>query len=453
MTAHLVGLETSAPLSNELVTEDQAAIEFARRYAGSLRFCHDAGTWYEWTGSIWKQNRTGLAFQFARQLARDLATSEDDKIRYVTSKTSFAAGVERFARSDPAFAVTSEQWDKDPFLLGTPSGTVNLRTGLLRASNPADGITKSTAVAPAKNADCSLWMTFLREATNGDDEMMRFLQQWCGYCLTGDVSEQAFVFIYGDGGNGKGVFLNTVVDILASYHKTAPMDTFTASHNDRHSTDLAGLRGARIVSASETEEGRHWAESRIKQLTGGDAISARFMRQDFFEYAPQYKLTITGNHKPSLRNVGDAMRRRVRIIPFIQKPSNPDPELRMKLKSEWSGILRYMIDGCLDWQKNRLTQPASVQAATGKYFADQDVFTQWLDEECDLEPDNRWKMAGSGELFQSWTNYAKAAGTFPGNQVEFAERLEKLRCERDKGAKGRRVWRGICLKAERKHDQ
>ena len=122
--------ETRAP-SNELVTEDQAAIEFARRHAGSLRFCHDVGAWYEWKGSIWRQNRTGLAFQFARQLARDLAVSESDRVRYISSKTSFAAGVERFARSDPEFAATSEHWDVNPMLLGTPGGTVDLTTGIL----------------------------------------------------------------------------------------------------------------------------------------------------------------------------------------------------------------------------------------------------------------------------------------------------------------------------------
>jgi putative DNA primase/helicase len=447
MTAHLVGLETSAPLSNELVTEDQTAIEFARRYAGELRFCHDTGAWFQWDGSVWRQNRTGLAFQFARQLARDLAGSESDKVRYVASKTSFAAGVERFARSDPALAVTSEQWDADHMLLGTPGGTVDLRTGRLRRGDPKDGITKTTAIAPAETANCPLWLAFLKEATNGDVEMMRFLQQWIGYCLTGDVSEHAFVFIHGAGGNGKGVFLNTASGILGDYHKTAPIETFTASNTDRHPTDVAGLRGARLVSASETEEGRRWAESRIKQLTGGDTVSARLMRQDFFEYRPQYKLTIIGNHKPRLRNIGDAMQRRINIIPFVHKPNQPDPQLEERLKAEWPAILRWAIEGSLDWQNNRLVRPASVKKATGKYFADQDILAQWLDEECDAEPGNRWKMAGVGELFQSWVSYAKAAGAEAGNQVEFGENMELQGFEKDKAAKGRRVWRGVCLRS------
>jgi putative DNA primase/helicase len=223
------------------------------------------------------------------------------------------------------------------------------------------------------------------------------------------------------------------------------METFTASNNDRHPTDLAGLRGTRLVSSSETEKGRRWAESRIKQLTGGDVVSARFMRQDFFEYQPQYKITIIGNHQPRLHNVDDAMRRRVNIIPFVHKPSKPDPQLEEKLKNEWQGILRWMIDGCLDWQKNRLVRPKAVQAATGKYFADQDLWPQWLDEECDIEPGNRWKTAGLSELFDAWTRYAKAGGCDPGSRVEFNEKMESLVAWRDKGAGGNRCWRGVCL--------
>jgi putative DNA primase/helicase len=223
-----------------------------------------------------------------------------------------------------------------------------LRTGELRPAQRGDHITKSTAVAPSARADCPRWFDFLRQATRGDDGLMRFMQQVAGYGLTGDICEHALFFIYGPGGNGKTVFLNTVKSILGDYATTAAMDTFMANHHDRHPTDLAMLRGARLVSVSETEEGRAWTESRIKQLTGGDPISARFMRQDFFEYRPQFKLLIIGNHKPSLRNVADAARRRFNLIPFIHKPETPDRQLEEKLKSEWPGILRWAINGALD---------------------------------------------------------------------------------------------------------
>ncbi len=432
--------------NNEILTEDSAASEFARIYAGRLRFDHDAGKWREWTGSIWRENKTGLAFHFARELARELAVSEPDKVRYVTSKTSFAGGVERFARVDPVFATTSEFWDRDTYLLGTPEGVVDLRTGRRRASKPEDGITKTTAVAPADNADCPLWARFLSEATGSDAEMVRFLRQWFGYGLTGDTREHALVFVFGPGGNGKSVFLNVMSGIMADYATTATMEAFIASHGDRHSTDLAMLRGARSVTASETEEGRQWAEARLKALTGGDPITARFMRQDNFTYWPQFKLTIVGNHRPSLRTVDDAQRRRFNLVPFTYKPAAPDRELERKLKAEWPAILRWAIDGCLDWQTSGLVRPSIVVTATEKYFADQDLIGQWLAEECDAEPGNRWKSASSAALFTSWTAFVSSAGEKPGARKAFAEELERRGFANKRGTGGVRVFEGVRLK-------
>jgi putative DNA primase/helicase len=432
--------------SNELVTEDHGAIEFARRYGGRLRYCHDTGSWFEWTGSIWRQNKTGLAFQFARELARDLAITEPDKIRYITSKTSFAAGVERFARSDPAFAVTCDKWDSDPMLLGTPAGTVNLRTGLLRRSDQSDGITKATAVAPDEKAACPKWLAFLNDATAGDTSFIRFLQQWAGYCLTGLTREQALVFVHGAGGEGKSVFVKALTRILGDYATVAPMDAFTASRGDKHPTDLAMLRGARLVCASETEEGRAWAESRIKQMTGGDPISARFMRRDFFTFIPSFKLTIIGNHRPSLQNVDDAMRRRFNIVPFIRKPAKPDPLLGEKLQAEAPAILQWIIDGCLDWQRNGLIRPDVVKAETADYFSEQDLFAQWLGDECDCDRGNEWKTATSGELFASWKAYAIAANEPTGSQKAFSDRLTKAGFQKKRGTGGARLFEGIRLR-------
>lgn len=202
---------------------------FARRYGDKLRFCHDTGKWYEWTGAHWQVDKIAKAFQFVRELGReyteDARTGELKEVR----KVSFAGGVERFARSDPAFAVTSDHWDRDPLLLGTPAGTVDLQTGLLHEADPSDCITKITAVGPSSTGICPRWMQFLDEATGGDVELNRFLQQWCGYCLTGITREHALVFVYGPGGNGKSVFLNVVTWILQQYSATSSMDTFTLS--------------------------------------------------------------------------------------------------------------------------------------------------------------------------------------------------------------------------------
>ncbi len=432
---------------NDIVTEDSAAIRFRELYCTSLRYCHDTGAWFEWDGSAWRQNRTQLAFQWARELARDLSENEPAKMRYTLSKTSFASGVERFARADPVFAVTSDAWDRDPWLLGTPGGTVDLRTGHLRPADQADDITKLTAVAPLADAECPLWLTFLDQAAGSDGELIRFLQQWCGYALTGITREHALVFVYGPGGNGKSVFLNVLTAILAAYARTAAMDTFTASKGDRHPTDMAMLRGARLVTASETEEGHAWAESRIKQLTGGDPVTARFMRQDFFTFTPSFKLTIVGNHQPVLRNVDDAARRRFNIAPFTRKPAKPDRHLEEKLKAEWPGILRWAIKGCLDWQEHGLVRPASVVDATDAYFAEQDLFKQWLADECELDLGNEYKSETTAELFASWTAYAKAAGEPAGSMKSFAPAMRRNGVRQKRGNKVR-GWEGIELRSK-----
>lgn len=409
--------------NNDVITEDSAALAFAEMYASRLRYCHDTGSWYEWTGKAWAPNRVGRAYQWARELARRLVASESPKVRYVASKTAFASGVEKFARSDPTFAVTAEGWDRDPWLLGTPGGTVDLRDGRLRLSDPTECITKLTAVAPAARSDCPLWLAFLDQATGGDAALIRFLRQWCGYALTGLTREHALVFVYGPGGNGKSVFLNVFTAILAEYAKTAAMDTFTASKGDRHPTDMAMLRGARLVTASETEEDRAWAEARIKQLTGGDPVTARFMRQDFFTFTPTFKLTIVGNHQPMLRNVDEAARRRFNIVPFVRKPDRPDRQLEEKLRAEWPAILRWMIEGGLDWQRSGLVRPASVVEATEAYFAEQDLMGQWIAEECDLRPGDTGAWERSADLFDSWSDFAKAAGDLPGSLKSFKPAL------------------------------
>jgi putative DNA primase/helicase len=228
------------------------------------------------------------------------------------------------------------------------------------------------------------------------------------------------------------------------------MDTFTASKNDRHPTDLAKLRGARIVAASETEHGHAWAEARIKALTGGDTISARFMRQDFFEYKPQFKLTVIGNHKPVLRNVDEAMRRRINIIPFIIKPEVPDHKLEEKLLAEAPGILQWMIEGCLDWQKNGLIRPEIVQAATADYFSEQDMFGQWVEDCCEVKIGCHpliWDL--SADLFGSWAAYCKKVGEEPGTQRAFAGEMAKRGFEKYRASgSGARGFKFIRLRPE-----
>ena len=277
--------------------------------------------------------------------------------------------------------------------------------------------------------------------------MIDYLQRVAGYCLTGDVSEQALFFFHGAGGNGKGTFINTLSSILGDCATVAGMETFTASKGDRHPTDIASLHGARLVTAQETEKGRAWNEVRINALTGGDPISARFMRQDPFTFKPIFKLMIAGNHKPSLKSVNDAARRRFNIIPFIHKPASPDKQLPDKLKAEWPGILRWCIEGCLEWQRQGLNPPAIVRGATETYFDEQDTFAQWLDECCDT---GAIKSDTAAALFASWKAWAERNGEVAGDSRDFTQAMLKGGFEQVRHTpnhRGQRGFLGISTKA------
>jgi putative DNA primase/helicase len=260
----------------------------------------------------------------------------------------------------------------------------------MRAHRAESYMTKITAIAPG--GECPLFLAFLNRITGSNRELVAYVQRAFGYALTGLTREHALFFAYGAGANGKSVLLSTVAGILGDYHRTAPIETFTAANGERHPTDLASLRGARLVSATETEEGRRWAESRIKQLTGGDVIAARFMRQDFFEFLPAFKLFIAGNHKPSLRSVDEVIRRRFHLVPFaVTIPADErDGELAEKLKSEWPGILAWLIEGCLEWQAEGLRPPSAVLDATAAYLEAEDAIAAWIDERCERATGDWW---------------------------------------------------------------
>jgi putative DNA primase/helicase len=403
-------------------SDEDLALRFASRHAGDLQYVAAWSKWVQWTGSYWRFDDTKLAFDLSRKVCRDAATEcNKAKIASNLASAKTVAAVERLALADRRIAATVDQWDSDPWLLNTPQGVVDLTTGLMRPHIPEDYFTKITAVGP--RGDCPRFRAFLERITGGDGELVSYLQRVLGYGLTGVTREHALFFGYGTGANGKSVLLSTVAGLLGDYHKTAPIETFTATNGDRHPTDLASLRGARLVTATETEEGRRWAESRIKQLTGGDTVSARFMRQDFFEYRPAFKLIIAGNHKPSLRSVDEAIRRRFHLIPFAVTipPEERDGELTEKLKDEWPGILAWLIEGCLEWQAEGLRPPPAVMEATEAYLSAEDSLAAWIEERCERSA-RAW--ASSSALFASWNSWATAAGENPGSSKRFAQALE-----------------------------
>jgi putative DNA primase/helicase len=430
------------------LSEDACAAAFVENHLNDLRYDHDAGRWYEWDGQRWRPDRTDRAFAYARELARAAAQTREPSEKKTAGRCAFASGVEKFARSDPRVAVLSDQWDRDPLLIGTPDGTVDLRTGVLREPRREDYITRLTAVEPAQEGTlCPEFMRFITEATAGDSAVIRFIQTFGGYCLTGETLEHMLLFIYGDGGTGKTTLVKTLHRILGDYAVQAAMETFTSRITDRHPEELASLAGARLVVASETEEGRRWSEARVKQLTGGDPIRARFMRMNSFEFHPGFKLLFCGNHAPHIQNMDEAMRRRFNIVPFETRPKYPDPYLDEKLEDEWPAILRWLIDGAVRWQSEGLVRPAAVSAATDEYFANQDTFKAWLEERCDVDRSNEHKKASFAELLESWMSYAKTSGEDPGGSRSFGARMRRHGFDskqmKNYGAKG---FAGICLR-------
>jgi putative DNA primase/helicase len=422
----VIAAAPSDPTSEEprppAFTDEALALRFAEKHAGRLRYVSSWSRWFIWDGRCWRRDETLFAFDCAREICRSAANEcSRAKVATAIASAKTVAAVERLAKADRRLAATTDQWDTDKWALNTPGGVIDLKTGEIRTHSCIEYITKTAAVAPA--GKCPIWLRHLDRVTGGDAALLNYLKRVFGYGLTGCTDEHSVFFQYGTGANGKSVTTNTVAGILADYHRTAAIETFTASRGERHPTDLAGLRGARLVTATETEEGRRWAEARIKALTGGDPVSARFMKQDFFEYVPQFKLLISGNHKPGLRSVDEAIRRRFHLIPYgITIPvEERDDGLFETLKAEWPGILAWMIEGCLEWQRDGLALPDVVRSATDDYLNAEDAIAAWIEDCCET---NAAAWERSGDLFASWKAWADRNGELPGSARRFSNNLE-----------------------------
>jgi P4 family phage/plasmid primase-like protien len=428
-------------------THDAMALVFALSHTNRLRFVQFWGKWFVWDGRVWQQDDTLRSFSLTRLLLRQAAAgTTKNSIARALGDASTVAAVERLARSDRRLAATTTRWDAGAHLLNTPAGVIDLRSGAVLAHDPGRYMTKITAVAPG--GSCPRWLAFLDRITGGDRALQAYLQRMVGYCLTGSTREHVLLFGYGTGANGKGVFVNTLHGILGDYAAVASMETFTETRNEQHSCNLAMLRGARLVVASETEDGKRWAESRIKLLSGGDAVTARFMRQDFFTYVPTFKLLITGNHRPALRNVDEAVRRRLHLIPFaVTIPETErDHRLTERLRHEWPGILAWALQGCLMWQRDGLAPPDAVLGATADYLADEDVVQRWSDEHCIIA---KGQASYGSALYSSFKAWCELEGERVHSHRWFTQALlnHGYRSGRDqRGGGDQRTIEGLILK-------
>ncbi len=389
--------------------------------------------WHLWDGLHWHRDELGKPIELAKQVAHNIfseaAAIEDDGLRKrviqhanASLKASNLKATLELARSLPELVVPVNQLDAHDMLLGVANGVVDLRTGKLLPVQRTQFITRHSPVMFDATASCPLFLTFLDQVTGGDKTKMSYLQRVVGYTLTGMTTEQCLFFLYGSGANGKSVFLNVVRELLGSeLARQTPSETLMIKKSGG-TNDIARLQNVRAVIANEVEDGSLLAESLVKQMTGGEHLTARFHYQEFFEFLPKFKLFIAGNHKPVIRGRDNGIWRRVRLIPFetVFPKAQQDANLQQKLRAELPGILNWAIKGCLEWQSKELAEPKVITDAVDAYRKEMDVLGAWQTDCCTLGPLLETKASAA---YQSYKYWAEQNGYRPMANATFGREL------------------------------
>lgn len=448
--------EIDLQLSRKGSTDYDHARRLIVRYGKYLRFNCTRNKWVVWKGSYWCIDDSKAIYRYAKVTARKIyeevvvAKDQDQKaLAKMAIQLMNEANIRamlKMAESEPEIAMTDQQFDRNKYLLSCLNGTIDLKTGKLRASCREDYITKVIPVRYDASAKCPLWMNFLNRVMSGDKHLIGFLKRAVGYSLTGDISERALFICYGTGKNGKTTFLETLMAMLGDYALRTPTETLMSRRPGVIPNDVARLAGARFVTARETDEGRKLAEAQVKDLTGGDMLTARFMRAEWFDFKPECKLWLATNHKPVIRGTDRAIWDRIRLIPFSVTISDDemDSQLGEKLKNELPGILTWAMEGCIQWQGLKcLGTPTAVLDATQEYRTDMDVIGGFLDECCTEGP---LEEATAKVLYQTYGGWCDQVGEKPITQRRFGGSLTERGYSRQKGTGGVRAWIGIGLK-------
>jgi putative DNA primase/helicase len=437
-----------------------------QRHGADLRYVHPWKSWYVWDGRRWAEDTTaeavrrvketqGWLYRWALERLKELADVGDDeegKRQRAAAKHWLAHALKwedarnvarclELAKSEAGIPVLPGGMDRDPFLLNVLNGTIDLRTGELRPNRREDLLTKLAPVNYDRDAACPLWQRCLDRWMGDKRNLSRYLQRVVGYGLTGDVSEQCLWFLYGTGANGKSTFLLTLLAMLGDYAMQAVSDLLMAKNHESHPTERADLFGRRFVATIETEEGKRMAEALMKQVTGGDRMRARKMRQDFFEFDQTWKIMLAANHKPVVRGTDHAVWRRIKLVPFtVTIPeAEKDKQLPAKLKAELPGILAWAVAGCLDWQEHGLGEPEEVRQATMEYQSEQDAVQQFLNDCCVVQREARVRSSALLEAYHGWS------GDKAMTAQAFRKRLNDKGFESKQGTGGYYVWHGIAL--------
>ncbi len=423
------------------------------RHGRDLLYCNRWQSWLTWDGQRYTRDESDEIERRAKDTVRamyaEAAALADEDARTALAKHALKSEAGQrvreminAARSEEGVAVIPATFDRDPWLLNVANGAIDLHTGQMRAARREDRITKLAPVVYDPDATCPTWLAFLDRVMDGKQELIDFLQRAVGYSLTGDISEHCLFLLFGSGRNGKSTFVETLSALLNDYALTTTTDTLLVQRAGGIPNDLARLVGARLVSASESEAGRNLAEALVKQLTGGDTISARFLHAEFFDFRPAFKLWFRTNHKPTIRGTDDGIWSRIKLIPFTQRipDAEMDKHLPDRLLTELPGILAWAVAGCLAWQRDGLGTPEAVTAATSEYRAEMDILATFLADRCTIGQDHR---CTAKELYGSYTTWAEENGEKVVSQRGFGLRLAERGFVNARATGGSRLWAGL----------
>lgn len=418
--------------------------------------------WYLWLGTHWDPDRTGEAMRLAKQTVRSLHLEAeqltDEEQRGEMIQHAFKSeGAERIraivdlAKTEPEIAIREEQLDRDQWLFNVQNGTIDLSSSKLLKHKKTDYITKISPVEFQKGARAPRWLHFLEEIFAGDEALVGFIQRAMGYTLTGDVREHALFFCYGQGRNGKSTFMETFRALMADYSVQADFSTFQSTRNDGPRHDLARMRGARLVAAIEARGDRSFDETVLKQMTGGDTVTARNLYESSFEFKPQFKLWLAANHLPLVREQTEAFWSRIYMIPFtvVIPAHRRKKNLGRQLVKELPGILNWVLEGCEEWKKNGLMAPDTVRKAISDYKDEYDVLSEFFRERCKLD-EKEWTTRSA--LYQSFSDWwQETRGRNPLSHTVFNRLLSERTDIRPRKREGVRGWRGVGIIDVRTH--
>ena len=417
-------------------TDYANAQRLVRRHGEKLRYCYEFNQWLAWTGTHWSFD-PAVAERYAKETVlsiysevRHLSKEEDrEALRKHAMESESAARIAAMlslARSEPNIAIRPDDMDRDSWLLNCLNGTIDLSTGQLRSHQQADLITRCLTFAYDPEAECPRWEAFLRRIMDGYADLLGFIQRSVGYTLTGSTSERCMFILHGGGKHGKTVFLEGLRLLLGDgYTARTPTQTLLTKRGDTIPNDVARLRGVRLVTASETGDGNRLDESLVKDITGGDQIVARFMRGEWFEFTPHFKIYLSTNYRPRVSGTDDAIWDRLRLVPFLiripEEERRPMETMLAEFQEELTGILNWAVRGCLDWQRYGLGEPPEVRIATTEYRDEMDVLGDFLAECCVVHPDAK---AASRYMYAEYRRWATDAGERVLPQKRFSQCME-----------------------------